>query len=287
MAVSAFSRMVECGTQLAKALVEYGGAVADLPPDYWRMGRAWQWREALSAALQDPSAIARLCVHFSSNEERNQAQRVELRAVQARLEGDLASAQHNVRDMHAALLAASDPTEPRFLEEALTVAHSSWARHADRASLGHAACAVQLCDTLSRVLGVSLPESPGTKELALLKAAPEEWSAPNHAELLSMVAQVWGVGPQTSRMLQVCIFWCSLSQRVATWCCESQGVAMWCSVLQCVSACCSKSQQIVACCNVLQRVAACCSELQRVAAGCSVLQRVATWRTGVHWGAAI
>ena len=265
MAISAFSRMVECGTQLAKALVEYGGAVADLPPDYWRMGRAWQWREALSAALQDPSAIARLCVHFSSNEERIQAQRVELRAVQARLEGDLASAQHNVRDMHAALLAASDPTEPRFLEEALTVAHSSWARHADRASLGHAACAVQLCDTLSRVLGVSLPESPGTKELALLKAAPEEWSAPNHAELLSMVAQVWGVGPQTSRMLQVCILWCKLSQRVAAWCCASQGVT---------------------CCSELQHAAANCSVLQHVAACCSVLQRFATWRSGVHWGAA-
>jgi len=72
----------------------------------------------------------------------------------------------------------------------------------DRAGLGQAACALQLSDTLSCTLGVALPESPGTHELALLKAAPEEWSAPNHSELLAMVAKVWRVGPDTSRHLQ-------------------------------------------------------------------------------------
>ena len=81
--------------------------------------------------------------------------------------------------------------------------------HADRPSLGLTACALQLCDALSCVLAVcgvggggGLPEYPGSKELVLLKAAPEEWSAPNHSELLAMVAQVWGVGPLTSRQLQ-------------------------------------------------------------------------------------
>jgi len=49
--------------------------------------------------------------------------------VQTRLEGDLAAAQATVRDMQAALLAASDPLEPQLLDEAVTVAHSAWVRH--------------------------------------------------------------------------------------------------------------------------------------------------------------
>jgi len=200
-AATAFTRALECGKRLLEALGNYAQAVAELPPDYWRTGRAWQWREALSAALQNPSAVSQLCLHFSCSEERMRAQRTELLAVQSRLEADLVAAQSNARDMHAALLAASDPCEPQLLEEAVSAAHAAWARHGDRPSLGHAACALQLCDTMARVLGVSLPESSSTKELALLKAAPEEWSAPSHSELLAMVAQVWGVGPQTSRLL--------------------------------------------------------------------------------------
>ena len=201
-AATAFTHATECGKGLLDALGNYAQAVAELPPDYWRTGRAWQWREALSAALRDPSAVSQLCLHFSCSEERMRAQRTELLAVQSRLEADLVAAQSNARDMHAALLAASDPCEPQLLEGAVSAAHAAWARHADRPSLGHAACALQLCDTMARVLGVSLPESSSTKELALFKAAPEEWSAPSHSELLAMVAQVWGVGPQTSRLLQ-------------------------------------------------------------------------------------
>jgi len=81
-AAEVWEAAVDSGKRLAAALGDYAGAAAELPPDYWRTGRAWQWREALSGALRDPSAAVHLCMHFQSSEERMVAQGSELRAVQ-------------------------------------------------------------------------------------------------------------------------------------------------------------------------------------------------------------
>ena len=148
-------------------------AGAALPSDYWCTGRAGQVRQGLGAALQDPSAARRLghMLTAEEDEEEAQAQRAELMAVKRRREGELAAARAKEGDLQTVRLAALDPCGPQLLEEAVSVSHGAWARHADRPALGQAACALQLCDTLAGVLSVALPESPGMNEVYICVGA--------------------------------------------------------------------------------------------------------------------
>ena len=169
----AFRTVVEGGVAVAEALGWYAEALAALPSDYWCTGRAGQVRQGLGAALQDPSAARRLGHMLTAEEDEAEAeaQRAELMGVQRRRDGELAAARAKEGDLQTVRLAALDPCGPQLLEEAVSVSHGAWARHADRPALGQAACALQLCDTLAGVLSVALPESPGMNEVYICVGA--------------------------------------------------------------------------------------------------------------------